>query len=47
MSGYQLISYFNTYNSNIFIQKVEDYEYININKYPYDNQFNNVVKLLK
>ena len=47
LSGFEAIGFFNTYNSlfDVFIQKVEDSQNIEIN--PYEYQFNNVVKLLK
>ena len=47
LSGFEVISFFNTYNSlfDVFIQKVEDSQNIEID--PYEYQFNNVVKLLK
>ena len=47
LKAYEVISFYNTYNSlfDIYVQKVEDSQFIEIN--PYEYQFNNVVKLLK
>ena len=47
MSGYQIISYFNSYGSlyDIYMQKVNDLEYVQINTNMF--AFNNLVKLFK
>ena len=47
ISGYQLISFFTTYNTlfDIYFQKVDDFENIEIN--PQIFKYNNLVKLLK
>ena len=46
ISGYQFLTYYNTYGAlyDIFIQKVNDFETININQSM--SRFNNLVKLL-